>query len=185
VRRRQRDERSRRATVIRGASALLAVAALVFSVLLAASYSGGNGGITPRSGQLPRVQLNNVIPGAPAITVADFQGAAVVVNFWASWCGACEQEMPTFQAIHSEFGRRVVFVGIDESDTRAAAISFLRHAGVNYPNGFDENGAVGQSFVIPGTPSTFFVSHGRELDVKFGPLSPTLLRGSLQQLFGL
>jgi hypothetical protein len=93
--------------------------------------------------------------------------------------------MPNFEAAHREFGDRVVFVGIDENDTRSAAISFLHHAGVRYPNGFDGNGTVGQSFVIPGTPCTFFISRGRELDVQFGPLNAPTLRARIHQLFGL
>jgi cytochrome c biogenesis protein CcmG/thiol:disulfide interchange protein DsbE len=171
--------------LVRAGWALIAAAAIVSSALLAATYSGGGAAFTPVNDRLPRVHLANVIPGAPAITMSDFQSRAVVVNFWASWCGPCEQEIAAFQAVHQELGNQVVFVGIDENDTRSAAVAFLRHAGVSYANGFDENGAVGESFALPGTPSTFFVSDGRELDVKFGALSATVLRANIRQLFGV
>jgi thiol-disulfide isomerase/thioredoxin len=161
----------------------MAVAAVVSCVVLAEGYSRGNDETTPGKARVPQVHLSNVIPGAPAITLADLNSQAVVVNFWASWCGPCEKEMPTFEAVHKEFGDRVVFVGIDENDSRSAAISFLHHTGVSYGNGFDGNGTVGESFIIPGTPCTFFISHGRELDLKFGPLSASDLDGSIRQLF--
>jgi thiol-disulfide isomerase/thioredoxin len=175
---------SRRSRLIRAALALIAAAVVVSSVVLAAGYSGGSGSGRPAGIRLAAVHLPSVIPGTPAITAVDFRGPAVVVNFWASWCGPCEREMPNFEAVHRELGDRVVFIGIDENDTRSAAVPFLHHAGVSYQNGFDGNGTVGQSFVIPGTPCSFFISHGRELDVQFGPLSAPALRARIQQLFG-
>jgi thiol-disulfide isomerase/thioredoxin len=175
---------NRRPRLVRAALAVIATAVVVSSVLLAAGSSGGSDAGAPGSVRLTGVHLTSVIPGASAITTADFQSRAVVVNFWASWCGPCEREMPNFEAAHRELGDRVVFIGIDENDTRPAAISFLHHAGVTYRNGFDGSGAVGQSFVIPGTPCTFFISHGRELDVQYGPLSAPALRNKIQQLFG-
>jgi thiol-disulfide isomerase/thioredoxin len=181
----QRRAWTRRALLFRGGLSLVAAAVVVSSVLLAVSYPGGTGQSSPTNVRLPGVHLSNVIPGAPAITAADLESRAVVVNFWASWCGPCEKEMPTFQAAHRELGNRVVFVGIDESDTRAAAIPFLHHAGVSYRNGFDGNGTVGQSFVIPGTPCTFFISRGREIEVVFGALSAPALRSRIRQVFGV
>ena len=72
--------------------------------------------------------------------------------------------MPILQAVHRELGNRVTFIGIDEKDTRQAATSFLRSVGVTYSNGFDPNGTVGLSFLLEGTPTTYFISKGRELD---------------------
>jgi hypothetical protein len=65
-------------------------------------------------------------------------------------------------------------VGIDEEDRRAAALSFLHHVGVTYPSGFDGNGAVATAFGIEGTPTTYFISHGKMLDFHTGRLvAPT------------
>jgi thiol-disulfide isomerase/thioredoxin len=164
---------------------LIAATAIGCSLFLAVTSSGATGRISSVNGRVPGVHLASVIPGAAPVTSADFQGRAVVVNFWASWCGPCEQEMPTLEAAQMEWGHRVVFIGIDEDDTRAGASSFLRHLGITYANGFDGNGRAGRSFVIPGTPSTFFVSDGRELDVKFGALSAAVLDADIRQLFGV
>lgn len=134
---------------------------------------------------VPRVDLASVIPGAPGISSASFQGSAVVLNFWGSWCPPCRREMSTLQAAHRELGNRVTFIGIDEEDGRQAATSFLRSVGVTYSNGFDPNGGVGQSFLIGGTPTTYFISKGRELDFTPGEVTKASLRTNIRQLFGV
>jgi hypothetical protein len=94
-------------------------------------------------------------------------------------------EMPALEAAHRELANRVTFIGIDEQDGRQAATSFLRSVGVSYSNGFDPNGAVGQSFLIAGTPTTYFISNGRELDFTPGEITKAGLRRSLRELFGV
>jgi hypothetical protein len=76
-------------------------------------------------------------------------------------------------------------VGIDEEDRRAAALSFLHHVGVTYPSGFDGNGAVATAFGIEGTPTTYFISHGKMLDFHTGRLTKSQLLTYLRQIFGV
>ncbi len=177
--------RRRRSTVFRlGMSAAL-LAAIVSSVILALGYSGGSPSVPVLNTPVPPVHLANLMPGAPAISDASLQGSAVVVNFWGSWCAPCQAEMPTLQAAHRELGNRVTFIGIDEQDTREAATSFLRSVGVTYSNGFDPNGTVGHSFLLQGTPTTYFISNGRELDYTPGEVTKASLRTEIRQLFGI
>ncbi len=179
------EGRRRRLTRFRLGISVVAVAVIVSSVVLAVSYSGVSPTVPVLNIAVPRVDLANVIPGAPSISMASLHGRAVVVNFWGSWCPPCVKEMPTLQAAHRKLGSRVVFIGIDEEDTRQAAISFLHSVGVTYSNGFDGNGSVGRSFVIEGTPTTYFISNGRELDYTPGELTNASLRTNLRELFGV
>jgi thiol-disulfide isomerase/thioredoxin len=158
---------------------------IVSSVVLALGYSGGSPTVAVLNTPVPRVDLANVIPGTTGISNATLQGRAVVLNFWGSWCPPCRREMPTLQAAHRELGNRVTFVGIDEEDGRQAATSFLRSVGVTYSNGFDPKGAAGQSFLIVGTPTTYFISNGRELDFTPGEVTKASLRTNIRQLFGV
>jgi cytochrome c biogenesis protein CcmG/thiol:disulfide interchange protein DsbE len=93
--------------------------------------------------------------------------------------------MPTFQAAHRALGDQVTFIGVDEQDTRSDAVAFLRRVGVNYGNLFDGNGAVSRAFSLSGTPETYFISRGEELDLNLGALDAVTLRTDLRELFGI
>ena len=174
-----------RSTAVRLAAAGGVIALIATSVILALTYSGGAANVPAINLPAPPVNLANVIPGAPAITDADLQRPAVVVNFWGSWCPPCQAEMPTLQAAHRQLGDRVLFIGIDEGDSRSAAARFLRQVGVTYPVGFDGNGGVERSFSVADTPVTFWISRGRELDFTLGSLTRSTLRMNLRQWFGV
>jgi thiol-disulfide isomerase/thioredoxin len=164
---------------------VVVLAAIVSSVVLALGYSDGSPTVPVMNTPVPPVHLANLMLGAAPISNASFQGSAVVVNFWGSWCPPCQAEMPTLQAAHRELGNRVTFIGIDEQDTRQAATSFLRSVGVTYSVGFDPNGTVGHSFLLEGTPTTYFISKGRELDFTLGEVTKASLRMNIRQLFGV
>jgi cytochrome c biogenesis protein CcmG/thiol:disulfide interchange protein DsbE len=161
------------------------LALIVASVVFAVEDSGGSPKLVLMNVPVPRFTLPGVVPDSPGISPVTFEGRAVVLNFWASWCPPCQAEMPTFQAAHRALGNQVTFIGVDEQDTRSSAIAFLRHVGVTYGNGFDSNGAVSRAFFLDGTPETYFISDGQELDLNLGALSARTLRSDLKELFGI
>ncbi len=83
------------------------------------------------------------------IRPADLRGTPVVVNFWASTCAPCLQEMPAFEEVHLELGDRVRFVGVAVSDNDSSAHAMIRKTGVTYDIVTDRSGssllAVGSS----------------------------------------
>ena len=90
--------------------------------------------------------------------LSDLQGSVVVLNFWASWCGPCRQEMPAFESIYQEYkDRDVVFVGVATTDTEPEARSFAKQVGVSYPLGMDVNDEIGTQYEIRALPTTFFI----------------------------
>jgi cytochrome c biogenesis protein CcmG, thiol:disulfide interchange protein DsbE len=97
--------------------------------------------------------------GREPVTLAQFRGHPVVLNFWASWCPPCREEMPALEAAYERYRvRGVVVIGIDgATDTWAASRAFLDARGVTYPVGRDEGGQVAQAYHVTGLPTTFFI----------------------------
>jgi thiol-disulfide isomerase/thioredoxin len=104
--------------------------------------------------------------GGPPLTLASYRGKAVIVNFWASYCGPCKKEMPRLQRAAQRWaGKDVEVVGIDTIDNHRAARDFARKHGVTYPIGFDDVAETADRYGVSYTPTTFFVDR-RGLIVK-------------------
>ena len=117
------------------------------------------------------------LQGSRAVSLASFRGHAVVLNFWASDCPPCKQEMSALQAAAERWSKKpVTVVGIDVLDSKAAARAFARKHGVTYPIGFDPLGDTVGPYGVTYTPTTFFVDpRGRIVKRILGPLSTSTL----------
>jgi thiol-disulfide isomerase/thioredoxin len=88
----------------------------------------------------------------------------VVVNFWASWCVPCREEMPALEEVsrgYAEAGKPVTVIGVDASDVRSAAAKFVTNVGVTYPTVYDQQGlrgGVAASWTVTALPQTWFVA---------------------------
>lgn len=115
-----------------------------------------------------------------ALRLSDFRGRIVVLNFWASWCGPCRQEMPEFQAEYTRRGPQgdVVILAVNalSLDSRRDAERFIQEMEVTFPVVFDTSGAVGERYRVRGLPSTFFIDRaGVVRGATFGPVFGGLL----------
>jgi cytochrome oxidase Cu insertion factor (SCO1/SenC/PrrC family) len=116
-----------------------------------------------------------------ALSSSALRGKYVVINFWASTCTACKQEMPhleqAYREIYRDLGEKVAFVGVDVSDQRLAALAFAKRAGVTYSVVSDASGALAGAYRIPGLPFTAIVGpHGKVLIRHPGPLTAEQLK---------
>ena len=127
----------------------------------------------------PVVDLPGLADGAPRLTLTQFKGQLVAVNFFASWCLPCRAEHPLLEQVSVEFG--VPVIGIAWKDKPEASRAFLRDLGDPYAaTGTDQNGRTGIDFGITGVPETFLVGADGIVLYRFaGPLSPEGLREQL------
>jgi peroxiredoxin len=138
------------------------------------------------------------LPGQPApdfsldlldgstLTFSELRGQVAVVNFWATWCPSCKDEMPDLQAVWEEYREeRVVFVGIAYQDEIAAVREMISRFGITYPQGMDVDGRIYAAYGSTGVPETFVVDpQGNVAYFHVGPVSAEELRGELDSLLG-
>ena len=116
-----------------------------------------------------------------AVQLSDFAGKPIVINFWATWCGYCKQEMPDFDKAYKEYPD-VVFVMIDATDgvyeTREKADAYVRQEGFSFPVYYDVSSLAQSAYRISVYPTTVFIdSHGEVVAQKKGMISyETLLQ---------
>jgi len=125
--------------------------------------------------------------GGNEISFSSFLGKPVVLNFWASWCPPCRQEMPEFEKLYQELGSEVQFVMLSLTDgqreTTETASSFIKEQGYTFPVFFDVNREGAALFGIQSIPTTFFIdSDGYLIDHWIGMLDETSLRRALENL---
>jgi thiol-disulfide isomerase/thioredoxin len=185
------------------ATALALVAALGVLALFddgddgdAAAGSGSGDGatsdgyeLTP-SGELPtsaaEVRLA-ALDGGEDRMLGDLLGTTpVVVNFFASWCVPCIDEMPAFERVHQDVGDQVTFLGMANRDSPEDALATVEATGVTYPT-FDDPGAGALTwFGGLAMPTTVFIdTSGNVVDVNSGALTEAQLRAKLADLFGV
>jgi thiol-disulfide isomerase/thioredoxin len=113
------------------------------------------------------------------LTIDSLRGKPAVINFWATWCTFCIEEMPAIQKVYAALGARVAIVGADllniQGETRAAAKEFGVRTKVKYPLAFDDDGVFFGYFGAPHRPVlpvTIFVrADGRVAYRQYGPLT--------------
>ena len=120
-------------------------------------------------------------------SIGQWRGKVVVVNFWATWCEPCREEMPEFMRAQTEFGARgLQFVGIavDQADK---VDTFAKELGLNYPTLIGGYGAVELSKTLgnrlAALPFTIIIDRqGRVVHTQLGPLKSDQLRSIVAKL---
>ena len=97
--------------------------------------------------------------------LSDHRGVPVVVNFFATWCGPCREEIPALSRLEREFGGELVLVGVSVDDDAAALDEFIADQGIDYPvlwlEDLDNKDAVLNDYVFSAIPTTFIVRADR------------------------
>lgn len=91
------------------------------------------------------------------ISLSGQQGKVVVVNFWATWCGPCVQEIPMFQDYFNQYGSDLVILGINEKESPDVVRAFLKEFNVSYPILFDRSADLAPVYRLMALPVTVFV----------------------------
>jgi cytochrome c biogenesis protein CcmG, thiol:disulfide interchange protein DsbE len=107
------------------------------------------------------------------VSLADFAGKSVVINFWSSWCPPCRDEAPMLNQFHTDTqdGDDVVLLGVAVWDDPQDSLDFMRQYNLSFMNLTDERGSVLIDYGVYGVPETYFIGPDGTLNGKYrGPL---------------
>jgi cytochrome c biogenesis protein CcmG, thiol:disulfide interchange protein DsbE len=149
----------------------LCVAASLVAIALVASGSAAPAGAVPDPAA-PSFSLPVLGHSGQKVSLADYAGRPLIVNFFASWCEPCQQETPLLAKFYRTEHGKVAIVGLDENDVLGSAASFTRKEGVSYPVGFDPEVIAASAYGVAGLPQTFFLNaKHRIVDRVFGAVT--------------
>ena len=115
----------------------------------------------------PASLASTITPGAAApafqlpssantpLALSDLKGQVVLINFWASWCGPCRQEMPVLDQLYRKYkAAGFTLLGVNVEPKSADALGFLKGTPVTFPILFDSDSQVSKLYEVSGMPST-------------------------------
>jgi thiol-disulfide isomerase/thioredoxin len=99
------------------------------------------------------------LPGRTGtVSLGSFRGQLVYVDFWASWCGPCQQSFPWMTELHDKYGRQgLVIVAIDLDKDRTAADKFLNRHPSPFLVAYDPAGKTAEAFDVSAMPSSYLI----------------------------
>lgn len=117
--------------------------------------------------------------------LSDYEGKVVVLNWYATWCAPCVEEIPLFERAQDTLGDDVVFLLVNLEETRERAEGMLDELGATMPAVLDREGSVAERYRVTGMPTTYFIDReGIVVSVSSGGMGEDALHTELAR-FGL
>ena len=93
------------------------------------------------------------------VSLKDYRGKVILLNFWATWCGPCRMEMPSMEKLWQDFKEEdFVILAIDIQEEGKLVSSFMKERNLSFPVSLDAKGNVARSYGVRGIPTTFFLN---------------------------
>jgi len=138
--------------VVSGSIAVFVAAIIAVSLLTSSSSAAPPAPVAPGF-------TVAALGGPGSVSLSQYKGKPVIVNFWASWCGPCQQETPLLASWYKQEHGQIALIGLDENDSPASkALAFARAKGVTYPLGSDPLTTVTGPYGVDALPQTFFLN---------------------------
>lgn len=165
-------------------SAVFLIIGLAFGAFLGAMviFNTASSNKGPRVGQ-PLDNFNLSQLGGSSLQLAGLKGKAIIINFWATWCVPCQEEMPLLEKYSRKYSDNLTVIGVNSQEQIGVVRDFVTKFGITFPIGLDANGDLTRSYLINGFPTTFFVDKDGILrNMHIGVLREDLLIGYLQSV---
>ena len=136
----------------------LRIAAILTPLAAAAVLALPASGASEPSGPAPQITLDS--RGGPKISLSQYKGQVVMLNFWASWCGPCRQEMPLLENIFKKFnmmGNTLNGMNVEPDSKEAEGFLKGLQVPVSFPVIYDKDSTVSKAYDVQGMPSTVII----------------------------
>jgi len=111
-----------------------------------------------KSDQAPAIEIKDIATGQK-VAMEQFKGKVLFINFWASWCPPCKEEMPSLEALHRELrsDSRFAMLTILYNDDPINAIDYMKANGYTFPVVTDHDGISAKRYNVTGVPETYVI----------------------------
>jgi thiol-disulfide isomerase/thioredoxin len=137
------------------------------------------------AGAMPPFLVNDI--EGNVLSSAEWRGRVVIVNFWATWCPPCREEIPEMVDLANRYGDRLQIVGVSEDDdaTPEEVREFARNEKINYPIVMGSNGLSKEYGGVPALPTSFLVdTNGRVVQKHVGLYPVSVYEREIRALLG-
>jgi peroxiredoxin len=123
----------------------------------------------PAMTQAPDFTLRDT--GGGTVSLSGQRGRLVLLNFWATWCGPCRDEMPSMEALSRNFGGQgFTILAVNQKESAARVIKFMKTHGLNFNVPLDTDGRVNSAYRVYGIPVSYLIDgNGNVIGMKSGP----------------
>jgi len=134
-------------------------------------------------GQAPAEDFSLPDISGEIISLSDYQGKAVLINFWATWCPPCLTEMPLFQAYADKYPESLTVIAVNAGEGEESVRAFVEHYGYDMVFLVDVETTVSKLYQVRGLPTSLFIDpDGQLVATHIGKLDETLLSTYLQKI---
>lgn len=90
------------------------------------------------------------------VSLSDYRGKLVLLNFWATWCGYCDAEMPDLNKLNDE-NEDIVVLAVDVKETKETVQKYITKGEYEFEVLLDTKGAIAQTYLVGGYPTSYFI----------------------------
>ncbi len=119
-----------------------------------------------------------------ATALADWRGKPVILNFWATWCDPCREELPLLDGIAKTYADSLIVLAVETGEPAEEVRAFSNELGLESIRVLtDPAGRIGALYLVRGLPTTFFIdSNGIIRRIRIGTLNSSELESTLKQM---
>ena len=132
----------------------------------------------------PAIDFEVLDRNGNVVKLSDFYGKPIVINFWATWCGPCQAELPDFEEVYNQYGEEVEFLMVNltdgHTDTVSSVEKFVSEKQYEFPVYFDTEYSASDAYEVYSIPQTVFIDRNANIVASYiGMINKNILETNI------